>query len=109
MPFVGSCGAVSPCVHERLDDWCLHSEVDDGPIAVESEPGVELACPEPPEPNMVCDNGWEVNASSGGFTSQTFFYRDDELRAVRYTTDVNGYCGGFEFWYGRRAPTCDPI
>lgn len=110
---LASCGPATPFTpcHLPLDDWCFHEESEDGPRKPTPdstcEPVTFVAGPE----TYGCGGRWNVDLWSGGFTSESrlFDAATGELVGVRYTTDVNTYCGGFEFLYGRRidcAPTC---
>jgi hypothetical protein len=90
------------CLHRDLDDWCRHEESEDGPVG-------EGACGEPePDPTFRCGD-YDVEQWGGGFTSETRYFdaESGQLVAVAYGTDVNTYCGGFTYWYGRRVE-CEP-
>lgn len=89
------------CLHQDLDDWCLHSESADGPEG-------EGTCEDPEaNPSYRCGD-YDIDVSSGGFTSESYYFEhtSGELVAVAYGTDTNTYCGGFTYWYGRRVK-CD--
>lgn len=91
-----ACVDVSPCVEEPLELWCRHDESVEGPTS-------DLPCdpPEAPPPAPSCGD-YTLETTSGGYTSITHYFLDDAHVAVRYTTDTNHYCGGFDFWYGER-------
>jgi hypothetical protein len=95
-----SCRVFTPCVEERLELWCFHSELDSGPVGWEELD--DPAC-EPPEltEGTACGR-YEVDAAPGSFTSVTHYFLEGRHVATRYTTDVNTYCGGFDFWYGQK-------
>lgn len=91
------------CLHSNLDDWCFHE--GSGPVVVEG-----ATCPTPnEEPSYRCGD-YDVHSVGGGFTSESLFFdhASGELVAVQYTTDVNTYCGGFVYWYGKRVQDCEP-
>lgn len=104
----GGCGTnTDGCLHRDLDAWCFHQENANGPV-----PPEEGSTCEPPELRV----GGQIPAGTercGDFLVVstepnfvgTIHYFDAETEAhvaTQYWTDVNGYCGGFVFWYGER-------
>jgi len=92
------CGALTPCVEEKLELWCFHEE--------EVPDEVRDAGCDPPthEPDtLVACGDYEITPSGGpAFSHTTHVFLDGEHVATQYTTDGNTHCGGFEFWYGEK-------
>ena len=98
---LGGCAAVEPCRTGNLDLWCWHDPEADGPVAP-----ANAGC-EPPIPSdhAVEESGWLVDTPGGAnFSGLTHYFDADTLEHVStvYWTDVNTYCGGFEYTYGRK-------
>ena len=97
------------CLDRNLAEWCYHDESADGPVNPD-----DLSCDEPSfEANtdsIMCGDVDITVVSAGGFTGmeQYFDHASGELIAVRYSTDTNHYCGGFNYWYGERVLDCTP-
>jgi len=92
----------SPCT-KPLDQWCLHSEEQGGPV------DRDVAC-DPPEvtPESLTPCGaYDVTTFTGGFSGHTHYFLDGEHVATNFVTDTNRYCDGFVFWYGRKID-CEP-
>jgi len=98
---LGSCDP-SPC-RKPLDQWCLHSEEHGGPV---DGPACEPASYDP-DHVAPCGDRYEVSEISGGYSGRSHFFEDGEHVGTTYWTDINKYCGGFNFWYGRRIKTCE--
>lgn len=91
------------CVERDVDSWCYHDASAKGPVV----PDGAGAC-EPPTatPEYRCGD-YDVVNQGGGFTGAVFYYdTTGALAAVDYWTDVNTYCGGYDYWYGKRIK-CD--
>lgn len=96
------CGAVTPCVEERLELWCYHDEAAHGLVLPEGVPASDLACETPSSEGAIAVGAYEVADTAPGFSGVDHWFLEGEHVATRYWTDVNHYCGDFEFWYGRK-------
>ena len=90
------------CLDRDLDSWCYHELVEqEGGVA----PSEACRSPTPSTQAVLSPNGrFLVDSSSGGFSGVTHYFdaESEEHVSARHWTDVNTYCGGFSFWYGRR-------
>ncbi len=96
-----ACDVLTPC-QEPLELWCIHSEDDEGPVFPEGVDAADVECAPPDiasQPAACGDH--EEHVFSLGFASTSHYFLDGEHVATRYGTDVNTYCGGFDFWYGK--------
>ncbi len=94
---LSACDPLTPCTRPA-DEWCFHEEGAGGPVY--PEPGAKCAPPDLEGQVEACGR-YDVTGYSGGYTSQQHYFLDGLHVATQYTTDVNVYCGDFDFWYGR--------
>lgn len=90
------------CVEPQLDLWCFHSEANGGPVV----PDAGATCDPPSAAGSRGCDPYEVVFSGPGPTGTNHYFLDGTHVATQYWTDVNAYCGGFEFWYGEVIENC---
>ena len=92
------------CLHRDLEDWCNHSEGDEGPVGTGD-------CETPAgDPDYRCGD-YDVMYAGFGYSGETLMFdrATGELVSVEYWKDSGHYCGGLTYTYGERVacePTC---
>lgn len=96
-----------PCVDSRVDLWCFHSEAQNKPVDYYDAESDSCALPDHP-PFARCGAYDVIHGWSSGYVGNTHLvdHETGEHAATVWWTDVNGYCGGFHFWYGQEI-TCE--
>ncbi len=92
------------CVDPRLALWCRHEENQPGPDVLDGYvPCEPVATPA----GLVACGPYTVERQGGMYGSgRSRYFLGEDLVAVQYSTDLNHYCGGFSYWYGREI-RCD--
>lgn len=90
-----------------LDEWCLHESEDLNAPEECRELRFLDSDGEPPTNGYRCGD-YDLMLDGPDLSGRDYYFDADshELVAVRVWTDTNKYCGGFEFWYGKKI-RCD--